>query len=174
MKSRLRAQVVNGMSAVLTRRDVGWASWGNGSIRLHEKRLRLVVISVSVCFVSSRPSRQRCMSAWWRQWRVSDQQDGTEVAVCHQQMSGWRQKEFQSNIREVQSRESVKRIWPRIEPYWTTKKHPAAGLELWPCIDQSEREATQAASRWITLLSSVRSHSRHTQNNVCGVQETNP
>ena len=33
---------------------------------------------ISVCIVSSRSSRQICMSAWPRQWRVSDQEDRTE------------------------------------------------------------------------------------------------
>ena len=54
--------------------------------------------SVSVCFVSSRSSRQRCMSAWSGQWRLSDQEDRTEVAVCHRQKTGWRQNEFQSKM----------------------------------------------------------------------------
>ena len=64
--------------------------------------------SVSVCFVSSRSSCQRCMYAWSKQWHVFDQEDRTKVAVCHHQKTGWRQNEFQSKSREgreVQSRE---------------------------------------------------------------------
>ena len=45
------------------------------------------------------------MSAWSRQWRVSDKEDGTEAAVYYQQKTGWKQNEFQSNSREVQSKE---------------------------------------------------------------------
>ena len=60
--------------------------------------------SVSVCFVSSRSSRQRCMSSWSRKWRVSDPEDMTEVTVCRQLKAGWRQNEFQSK-REVRSKE---------------------------------------------------------------------
>ena len=58
--------------------------------------------SVSFCFVSSRSSRQRCLSAWSRQWRVYNREDRTEVAACYQEETGWRQKEFQSKRTEPQ------------------------------------------------------------------------
>ena len=58
--------------------------------------------SVSVCFVSARSSCHRCTSAWSRQWRVSDQEDRTAVAVCHQQ--DWLETDRVSKSPEVQSR----------------------------------------------------------------------
>ena len=49
--------------------------------------------SVSVCIVPSRSSRQRCVSAWPRQWRVSDQEDRTEAAVCQSSAKDWLETE---------------------------------------------------------------------------------
>ena len=60
IKPRLPVQVVNGILAVLTRREVGRASGKNGcfiSRRKHLSRRH----SVSVCFVSSRSLCQKCM-----------------------------------------------------------------------------------------------------------------
>ena len=48
---------------------------------------------ISVCIVSSRSSRQICMSAWPRQWRVSDQEDRTEAAVCQSSAKDWLETE---------------------------------------------------------------------------------
>ena len=48
------------------------------------------------------------MFAWSGQCHVSDQEDKSEVSevvVCHRQKTGWRQNEFQSKRREVQSEE---------------------------------------------------------------------
>ena len=45
------------------------------------------------------------MSARSGQWSVSDQEDKSEVVVCHRQMTGWRQNEFQLKRKEVQSKE---------------------------------------------------------------------
>ena len=100
---------MNGISAAPTPREAGWAS---AKLVLFDFIGRAFVTSsfsfsfVVVVLVPFRSSRQWCISTWSRQWRVSDQEDRTEVAVYHQQKTGWRQNEFQSaKRRDVQRKE---------------------------------------------------------------------
>ena len=93
-----------------TRRQVSWAA-GNMVLTSRGEPLSCHY-SVSICFVSSRSSRQRCMSAWSRQWRVSDQEDRTEkrLYLITKRQTGDR------IFKEPRGAEyRMKRIGPRIE-----------------------------------------------------------
>ena len=90
-------------------------NWGERQKRKEKKLLfnftrRACVLSfISVCFVSSRSSRQRCTPAWSKQWRVSDQEDRTEVAVSS-------------------AKDWLEREWVSIKPRWDIHCNLAAML----------------------------------------------
>ena len=152
MKPRLCAHVVNGSECRQYQHEEKWAErqkkekkwscltwWGQLLSCRH---------SVSVYFVWSRSSRQRCMYAWSGQWRVSDQEDRTEVAQRRQQKTSWRQNESESKRRQVQSRDTKENIY----------RHLNSGI--WQSQSISQWAKTQTIKEWCQKC--------HREIEVCG------
>ena len=99
MKPRLRAQVVNGMSGVPTRREAGWASGKSGSVWLHDDSFCLVI---QFQFALCHPGlyfRDACLHS--QDSDVCLIKTGQDWSSCVLSAKGWLEAEWASVKEEI-------------------------------------------------------------------------